>query len=172
MAAALMLCDPTRAFEDALILAGTLAPPFSGEGCRTSPQQKSRTSQGQIKPASKTLVAAAANRAEARIRRPSAPRGSAGIAPEAIRGGALPGRMHDGTDHWISVRTSGLHHIPRNLPLRRRLRFRRGGAQDHRQRAGCARGASADHQYPADVAVRGSAQRNGAQAVQALVDAI
>src|SRR5215470_18300668 len=81
MAAALMLCDPTRAFEDALILAGTLAPPFWGEGCRTSPQQKSRTSQGQIKPASKTLACAAANRAEARIRRPSAPRLSAGIAP-------------------------------------------------------------------------------------------
>src|SRR5215813_2255780 len=28
--------------------------------------------------------------------------------PEAIRVGALPGRMHNGTDHWISVWTSGL----------------------------------------------------------------
>src|SRR5262249_1616986 len=54
----------------------------------------------------------------------------------------------------------------------RRLRFRRGGAQDHRQRAGCAAAAGADHQHPADVAVRRSAQRDGAQAVQALVDAI
>src|SRR5262249_60010084 len=37
--------------------------------------------------------------------------------------GALPGRLHNGTDHWISVWTSGLRHIPRDLPLRRRLRF-------------------------------------------------
>src|SRR5215471_17384689 len=31
--------------------------------------------------------------------------------------GALPGRMHNGTDHWISVRTSGLRRIPWDLPL-------------------------------------------------------
>src|SRR5262249_11866516 len=48
-----------------------------------------------------------------------------------------------GTDHWIPVWTFGLRRIPRNLRLRRRLRFRRGGTQDHRQRAGCAGGASA-----------------------------
>src|SRR5262249_14212850 len=78
----------------------------------------------------------------------------------------------NGTDHWISVWTRGLCRIPRNGPLRHRLRFRRGGAQDYRQRPGCTGRAVADHQHPADVVVRRSAQCDGAQAVQALVDAI
>src|SRR5262249_22209891 len=45
----------------------------------------------------------------------------------------LPNQENDdGTDHWIFVWTRGLCRIPRNVPLRHRLRFRRGGAQDHR----------------------------------------
>src|ERR1700757_1494161 len=98
--------------------------------------------------------------------------GGADIARGCNSYGCLAREIDDGTDHWISVWTRGLCRVPRNVPLRRRLRFRRGGTQDHRQRAGCAGGAGADHQYPADVAVRGLAQRDGAEAVQALVDAI
>src|SRR5262249_22831845 len=62
---------------------------------------------------------------------------------QAFAWGCLTRENAYGTDHWIPVWTFGLRRIPRNLRLRRRLRFRRGGTQDHRQRAGCAGGASA-----------------------------
>jgi hypothetical protein len=58
------------------------------------------------------------------------------------------------------------------LPLRRRLRLGPRGAEDDRHRNGRTEGGSVRRQPPADVRLCHSAQRDGAQAVQAMVDAV
>ena len=78
-----------------------------------------------------------------------------------------------GPVHRASLRARRLRRILRHHPLRHRLRlWPRGAKGDHRHRNGGA-DCGGSHRQPApDVRLRRSAQRDGAQAVQAMVDAI
>ena len=78
-----------------------------------------------------------------------------------------------GPVHSASLWARRLRRILRHHPLRHRLRlWPRGAKGDHRHRNGGA-DCGGTHRQPApDVRLRRSAQRDGAQAVQAVVDAI
>ena len=72
----------------------------------------------------------------------------------------------------ISLRPRSLSRLLPHVPLCHRLCRRPDGAEGDRHRCGRAAGRSTRRQPPADVAVCRAAQRHGAQAVQAMVDAL
>ena len=72
----------------------------------------------------------------------------------------------------ISLRHRSIRLILHHHPLCHRFRLRSGSAEDHRLRRGRGDDGGACRQPVADVRLRHSAQRDGTQAVQGMVDAI